>query len=325
MATLALTACVVPEAKIEGLTEEDRVQVATVVPAPVPSASPTPSSSPSASCVPEFRSGLAAGKTTYRYNGQTSAPYGFIEYLPNGYNAANTTCLWPVVLMLHGAGETGDGKQGNLEKVAVHGPNRRITDGQHFPAIIITPQSPGWWNSGTLDRLVDYIYSNYRADPDRLYITGLSMGGGGTWDYARAYPNKVAAIMPVCGASSTNNSENERQALNRIGNIWAFHSIGDGRVTSWNTDGFMNNWAKLHSAQNTARALYQEGKEMTGHFNRSTMRWEWNTGRTVKGASGQSYELNVHYTMYPDNSHNSWTRSYGDNSVWTWLFSQRRN
>lgn len=273
--------------------------------------------------LPAFDANVKAGVTTYRYSGTTSAPYGFIEVLPAGYSATPEGCKWPVVLMLHGSGESGNGASGNLERVAVHGPNKRITQGRHFPAIVITPQSPGSWSASTLDSLVGYIYANYKADPNRLYVTGLSMGGGGTWNYARAYPRRVAAIMPICGAAGTNNSEGERQALNDFP-IWAFHSIGDPTVGSGNTDGFLNNWAKLFGAKNNARDGYQAGRDMTGHLNRNTQLWEWGNGRTNLNGSGQAYELDVHYTMYPDSSHDSWTRTYADDNVWKWLFSKKR-
>lgn len=273
--------------------------------------------------LPAFDSNVKPGVTSYRYSGTTSAPYGFIEVLPAGYATTSEGCKWPVIIMLHGLGEQGDGRSGNLERVAVHGPNKRITQGRHFPAIVITPQSPGWWDAAKLDRMVDYIYANYKADPNRLYVTGLSMGGGGTWDYARAYPRRVAAILPICGASSTNNSEGERQALNEIP-TWAFHAIGDGTVTAWNTDGFLNNWAKLYGAKNGARDGYQAGQDMTGYLNRNTQLWEWVRGRTPLSAAGQAVELDMHYTMYPDSSHDSWTRTYADDNVWKWLFSQKR-
>lgn len=293
----------------------------TPTPTRVPASSPTPTPTPMSGCnFPVFGSGVQAGVTNYRYSGTTTAPYGFIEYLPAGYS---NNCKWPVIVMLHGLGEQGDGRNGNLQRVAVHGPNRLINQGRHFPAIVITPQSPGWWNSGTLDQMMSYILSNYSADPDRIYLTGLSMGGGGTWDYARAYPTRLAAIIPICGASGTDNSLSERRALDRVA-MWVFHSINDGTVGSGNSDGFLNNWAVNYSALNQVRAGYNNTLDMTAHLNSSSRLWEWASGRTQLGPSGQSYSLDVHYTLYKDSSHDSWTRSYDDNQVWVWLLSKRR-
>lgn len=294
--------------------------VAPGVPTPTPTRAPTPTPVVSSgSCSPAYADNMPANTLTYRFSGTTTAPYGFAEYLPSGYASLAAGCKWPVILMLHGLGETGDGRDGNLQKVIVHGPQK----GTGKPAIIIVPQSPGWWDSGTINRMVDYIFSTYNADPGRLYVTGLSMGGGGTWDYARAYPSRVAAIMPICGASNTNGTAAERQALDTLP-IWAFHAVNDGTVPSGNTNGFFNNWAVLYGALNQVPTGYNRTSDQTGHLNKTSKMWEWSNGRTTLGPSGQSYELDKHYTLYPDGSHDSWSRSYADPAIYRWLFSKKR-
>jgi predicted peptidase len=124
------------------------------------------------------------------------SPYGYAEYLPSDY-VEGSSKKFPILIYLHGLGETGNGTT-DLGKVLNNGPPKMVGQGWSFPAIVISPQSAGWWDSSYIDRFVDYLYRTYpAADISRLYITGLSMGGGGTWDYAAAYPDRVAAIIPI--------------------------------------------------------------------------------------------------------------------------------
>jgi len=104
---------------------------------------------------------------------------------------------WPVLLFLHGAGERGD----NLALVKVHGPPKLIAQGQQFPFIVVAPQCPanGWWRPDVLATLLDEIERRYRVDRRRIYVTGISMGGFGTWALALEYPQRFAAIAPICG------------------------------------------------------------------------------------------------------------------------------
>ena len=77
--------------------------------------------------------------------------------------------------------------------------------GQAFPFILVSPQCPSsqWWTwpqlSATLSNLLDEVESKYAVDPERIYVTGLSMGGYGTWSLAMAYPQRFAAIVPISG------------------------------------------------------------------------------------------------------------------------------
>src|ERR1700685_3291072 len=106
---------------------------------------------------------------------------------------------WPLMLFLHGAGERGD----NLDAVKRHGPPKLVGKGKQFPFIIVSPQCPNghWWNNELLPltALLDDIESKYKVDRDRVYLTGLSMGGCGTGALAAYSPNRFAAILPICG------------------------------------------------------------------------------------------------------------------------------
>ncbi len=129
-------------------------------------------------------------------DGQRDATLRYWLYLPNEYDA-KADAKWPLVLFLHGSGERGD----DLEKVKIHGPPKLAAGGKEFPFILISPQCPAntTWNAAELDKLVDELSGKLRVDRQRLYVTGLSMGGGGTWRLIGLQPEKYAAAMPLCG------------------------------------------------------------------------------------------------------------------------------
>ena len=144
-------------------------------------------------------------------------------YLPEDYNQKSSH---PLLLFLHGAGERGEDQ---LDRVLVHGPPKLIAQGKHFPFIVVSPQckTGGWWEAAELRELVDHLESTYKIDPQRLYVTGLSMGGFGTWSMALHEPTRYAAIAPICGGGNA-------IAVKYISPIqtpiWAFHGDSDNAV-----------------------------------------------------------------------------------------------
>jgi len=151
---------------------------------------------------------------------------GYYLYLPEGYNSDSQE-KWPLVLFLHGAGERGNGES-ELIRVKKHG-IPKIWDNKNLPFIAIAPQCPenSFWVAQieNLNFLLEEITSNYNVDGSRIYLTGMSMGGYGTWFYAMAYPEKFAAIAPVCGGGMPWNAQ-------RLQNmpVWAFHGEEDNVV-----------------------------------------------------------------------------------------------
>ncbi|MEE2778537.1 MAG: prolyl oligopeptidase family serine peptidase [Acidobacteriota bacterium] len=150
-----------------------------------------------------------------------------LDYLlnvPDGYEADDTR-RWPLVLFLHGAGERGD----DVWKVALHGPPKLIAAGKDIPAIVVSPQCPAgqWWDHHleALSLLLDQIEADYRVDADRIYVTGLSMGGFGTWALASREPDRFAAAIPICGGANMIASI----SLGKLP-IWAFHGEADSVV-----------------------------------------------------------------------------------------------
>lgn len=125
-------------------------------------------------------------------------------YLPNEYDAKPAE-KWPLVLFLHGSGERGD----DLEKVKIHGPPKLVGQGKEFPFVLISPQCPTGkgWKADELDKLVDELSKSLRVDRQRMCVTGLSMGGSGTWALISAQPEKYAAAMPLCGRGDLDASE----------------------------------------------------------------------------------------------------------------------
>jgi predicted peptidase len=125
---------------------------------------------------------------------------------------------WPLVLFLHGSGERGD----DIEKVKIHGPPKLVSEGKEFPFILVSPQCPtgSGWNAQELAAVVDELSAKHRVDRQRLYVTGLSMGGGGTWSLITAYPDKFAAAMPLCGRG-------DLSAVEKIAKVPTWVLVGD--------------------------------------------------------------------------------------------------
>lgn len=147
----------------------------------------------------------------------------YLLFLPEDYGKKKQR--WPLIMFLHGAGERGS----DLNKVKVHGPPKIIEDQKDFPFIVVSPQCPedDWWTEKVevLINLLDDIVSRYKVDKERIYLTGLSMGGYGTWSLASAYPERFAAIAPICGGGS-------RAMAMRLKDIpiWVFHGAKDKTV-----------------------------------------------------------------------------------------------
>lgn len=200
----------------------------------------------------------------------------FLLYIPEGYPRSRGE--WPLVLFLHGKGERGD----DLSLVTRHGLAKEIARGEaEFPFIAVSPQCPdtAMWADPSqievLDALIDDLVARHRIDEDRIYVTGMSMGGAGTWTLAAAYPDRFAAIAPVCG-------RNDPAIAPTIAHlpIWIFHGEKDAVVPVW------------HS-RNIAAALEAEGADFR-------------------------------LTIYPDATHDSWSRTYANPELYAWMLGHRR-
>ena len=135
--------------------------------------------------------------TKHQWNCEPWRSFNYVVNLPKDYDENKT---YPLVFFLHGAGERGD----DLEVACRHGYMRYVREqGAEYPFLFVAPQCPGWdyWGCYTESHLhfIDYICDTYPVDRDRVILTGLSMGGTGTWMLAMADPTRFSCIVPVCG------------------------------------------------------------------------------------------------------------------------------
>jgi gliding motility-associated-like protein len=162
---------------------------------------------------------------------------GYLEYLPPGYSTS--TELYPCIIFLHGSGERGSGSATDLAKVTGNGPPKHIKNGHTMCFtvngktecfIVLSPQTIKWSWKDDVVPFVKYALQTYRIDPERVYITGLSMGGEGTW-FSACFddnePNLYAAMGVMCGRASRTDGCNV--AKKKV-SVWAFHGSADTAI-----------------------------------------------------------------------------------------------
>jgi predicted peptidase len=148
----------------------------------------------------------------------------YLVYLPPGYGD-DPTQRWPLILYLHGAG----GRGSDLESVKRNGIPYNLEHGQALPFMVISPQCPAdshWTlHIEALNALLSDVVARYRVDETRVCITGISLGGAGTWMLAGVYPERFAAIAPISARIVP-------LPLTRLKDlpIWAFHGDTDDLI-----------------------------------------------------------------------------------------------
>lgn len=154
----------------------------------------------------------------------------YLRFLPAGFKRRGAE-KWPLILFLHGAGERGN----DLEKVKLHG-IPKIVEERSLPFVTLAPQCAEnqWWSEylPALDALLNETINTLPIDSNRIYLTGLSMGGFGTWHMAVEYPHRFAAIAPICGGDAWMYGVRERLANIRHIPTWVFHGAKDRTVPS---------------------------------------------------------------------------------------------
>ena len=136
--------------------------------------------------------------TKHKWESDKYYNFGYVKYLPKNYDESKK---YPLVFFLHGAGERGD----DLDRVCCHGYMKHVRESAaEYPFIFIAPQCPNekFWGCYTESLLafLDYVCDTLPIDMERVYLTGLSMGGTGTWMLAMASRERFAAIAPICGS-----------------------------------------------------------------------------------------------------------------------------
>lgn len=153
--------------------------------------------------------------------------FPFVEYSSKKY-----TEKLPLVIQLHGAGERGSGKS-DLSRVDTHGFSKLVAS-TDYECLFIMPQCPSdtFWAARveSILKFIEQITDSYNVDKNRIYLTGLSMGGYGTWFTAMAKPDIFAAIAPVCGGGMPWNAHVLKMP------IWTFHGSEDNIVSKIQTD-----------------------------------------------------------------------------------------
>jgi hypothetical protein len=172
------------------------------------------------------------GKVHYKAdfeNGRTIRPtkvrYDYLTYLPKDYDTSLAT-KWPTIIFLHGGSSRGN----DLKRVKANGIPDRLERGKNIPFIVIAPQCPvdkRWETDDWFDVLYAEISARYRIDTNRIYLTGLSLGGSGTWYLAMKHPTTFAAIAPISGKTSHIQFISDSACKLAGTPIWIFHGKDD--------------------------------------------------------------------------------------------------
>lgn len=171
---------------------------------------------------------------------------GFYEALPPSYSqmAGN----YPLLIFLHGGGELGNGNdqlpavlRNSIPKLLDKKsfPMSFAVSGQTFSFVIVSPQFKAWPKPADVDAMVDYAIGHYRIDTHRIYMVGLSMGGGATWEYAAQHGTRLAAMVPISGASWADSATARGIAVTNVP-TWAFHNKDDSVVTYRSTTRYID-------------------------------------------------------------------------------------
>ena len=216
----------------------------------------------------------------------------YLVQAPTGNKPANG---WPLLLFLHGYGECG----ADIKKVKKHGPPKLIEEFKELAGcLVISPQCPrdSWWRVKTLKALVEEVVQERGdVDTDRLYVTGLSMGGYGIWSFISHYPEFFAAAIPICGGGDPFKLPSNRPGSKK-GITNEFLPAGLKRAVRLPILAF-------HGAKDRSVPI-QETEVLV---------------QMLKEAGHQKVRL----TTYEDADHvEAWERAYQDPKTWKWLFAQ---
>ena len=184
----------------------------------------------SATLVAVTASAADTGFVDKTYKDDKGTEHKYVLFVPHDYKKGTPT---PTILFLHGAGETKakeGAKQGQMPVKVGIGPAIKKRE-KTFPFLTIIPQAPvrGWQAGGESAKMALAILADvekeYSVDPKRIYLTGLSMGGFGTWSLAAAMPDKWAAIAPICGGGNPKMADKIKDI-----STWCFHGDADTAV-----------------------------------------------------------------------------------------------
>ena len=236
------------------------------------------------------------------------AAYKYQVFVPDNWTSGKK---WPVILFLHGAGERGE--DGMVQTEVGIGRAIRL-DRSRFPAIVVMPQCRKdiWWPQSPMDdvaiKSLEEATKEFHGDTQHTYLTGLSMGGYGTWYLAGKYPGRFAAIVPICGgilrpeqarAQSPDDKSPYTEAAKKIGNhtpVWIFHGGADDTVP-------------VTESQRMAEAM-------------KTLMGQETLYAGPHAITSGIASAEVFYTEYAGVGHNSWDKAYAERDLIPWLLSK---
>lgn len=293
------------------------------------------------------------GMTLHPAGSAGGLSHGFAEYIPHGYHD-HPDRRYPVIVFFGGTGERGDtspGNAGELGRMAGSGPMRIARDDKtgiwdfddHAnggAAIIIGPQLSRDANEkytgnslDAIDAILTAVLASRRADPNRVHLTGFSLGGGGVWLYAQRVPDRFAALVPICGAAPP---QDHYKYHNIAGaGVWAVHCYGDGVVPHGWTSGWLDQIAgeTAGAAVDPMMDGYPSASgaastDLTAHFDLA-QGWRWSyvasdVHRAGMAVPDAATDEKLRYTLLKGNGHGGWNETYNNPDIYAWLLSQTR-
>jgi len=239
-------------------------------------------------------------------NGQT---VGFYEFTPSDYS--KTGPKHPLLIFLHGQSEKGNGTSEldlitkvGIPKYIKNGNTMRFQiDGKWQSFVVLMPQlspSYGSWQLFYTNEMINYAIKNLNVDENRIYLTGLSLGGGGVWSYASSSPAnaaKLAAIVPVCGTCNMSNAGN---IVNQQVAVWAFHGDKDTKVSADCSKNAINAIKALKPSKDALLTLYNtnshiiwdQAYDFEYKYQKPNV-WEWMLKQTRNGSSNKPPVVNA--------------------------------
>jgi len=188
---------------------------------------------------------MGTGKLIAKPLGSTAAANGYYEYLPLSYNGSTPA---PLIIFFHGVGENGNGTS-QLASTIIHGPGQAIQAGKYntsLPFVILSPQHSGSGcpSGDEIHNFINYAQQTYAIDPKRIYLTGLSCGAIGPWNYFAKYADQqVAAAVLLSGDDEGNAWSTQGCVLVSSTAFWGIHGTVDGTVSFPNDQALFNHLA----------------------------------------------------------------------------------
>ncbi|WP_430967258.1 hypothetical protein [Spongiimicrobium sp. 2-473A-2-J] len=236
------------------------------------------------------------GSHVAHLKGSTIAAYGYYVYTPSDYSIDGPE--YPLILFLHGWGARGDSRSdpSELERVLAAGPPHLIDTNNwnpSYPCIVVSPQlTVDYWNVDQVHLFIGYLINTYKINTKRIYLTGLSLGGGGTWFYVgnKGKESYAAAIVPICGSGYPTLLENLSSTP-----VWAFHGASDPVVAAFTENGSVPMVAAINELNPIVKAkvtIYPG----VGHD--SWTRTYNGTGMGTASATYDAFEMSIYDWMF---------------------------